>query len=556
MHLLKSLPIAIYARFSSSRQDERSIDDQVRRCREFIVQHYGPDRRVEVFTDYAVSGASLDRRGFEGMMSAVESGTVAAVVTEDVSRISRDFADAAQIFKRLQYARVPLLGVADGIDTSAKHGKLTYTLKSLVADLYLDDLRDKTLRGMEGRALAGYATGTVPYGYRTRPEFDERGRELGKRIDIDKLAASIVVRMYTEFVEGRSMSWIARTLNREGIASPRARTRHRFAGWSVGSLREIFRNERYIGVWRFKTMQWVKVPGTNRRLPRKRAADEVITRQRPELQVVPLSLWESVQARLARRRGHRKQVRSRYLLSGVLHCASCAGPMTISGGSGLRNTYYQCSTHRNKGLCSNGASVRAMDLVPEVLAAIRGQISGGLVRAAMDAHNGRDCAAVQNQIDARANALADTEGQIARLVDFVANGNERFDYITERLRALELAARSQKAELEFLRGDQKRQLPQVTRQCIGAAIVAVGGATREDVPPARERLKRWLGGAPMLFGGTHVELTLVPAALIDDIARRGAIGPRTVEGGAHAVRISVAHLLAQPRTWIGAERAA
>jgi DNA invertase Pin-like site-specific DNA recombinase len=49
MHLLNELPIAIYARFSSSRQNERSIDDQVRHCREFIAQHHGPDRRVEVF---------------------------------------------------------------------------------------------------------------------------------------------------------------------------------------------------------------------------------------------------------------------------------------------------------------------------------------------------------------------------------------------------------------------------------------------------------------------------------------------------------------------------
>lgn len=121
---------------------------------------------VEVFADYAVSGAGLNRPGFEALMAAVKAGLVTSIVTEDISRISRDFADAAHIFKELQYARVPLIGIADGIDTSAKHAKLTYTLKSLVADLYLDDLRDKTLRGLEvklprfgGRVRGfGYAT--------------------------------------------------------------------------------------------------------------------------------------------------------------------------------------------------------------------------------------------------------------------------------------------------------------------------------------------------------------------------------------------------------------
>ena len=97
---------AIYARFSSARQDERSIDDQIRRCRD----HLGlAAEQVEVFADYAVSGASLHRRGFESLMAAVDAGTITSIVTEDISRISRDFADAAQIFKRLQYARVPLI---------------------------------------------------------------------------------------------------------------------------------------------------------------------------------------------------------------------------------------------------------------------------------------------------------------------------------------------------------------------------------------------------------------------------------------------------------------
>ena len=95
---------AIYARFSSARQDERSIDDQVRRCRAHLNDRSSD---VEVFADYAVSGAGLNRPGFEALMTAVDSGLVTAIVTEDISRISRDFADAAHIFRRLQYRACP-----------------------------------------------------------------------------------------------------------------------------------------------------------------------------------------------------------------------------------------------------------------------------------------------------------------------------------------------------------------------------------------------------------------------------------------------------------------
>ena len=68
MHALQTGPVAIYARFSSEMQNERSIDDQVRRCREFITQQGGRGEDAKVFADYAVSGASLDRPGFEALM--------------------------------------------------------------------------------------------------------------------------------------------------------------------------------------------------------------------------------------------------------------------------------------------------------------------------------------------------------------------------------------------------------------------------------------------------------------------------------------------------------
>ena len=149
---LDSRRVAIYARFSTERQRETSIDDQVYRCRQYIAQAGGDADRAVVFSDYAISGASLDRPGFESLMAAVKSKRIDAIITEDISRISRDFADSAQLFKRLRYERVPLISIADGIDTSTRDAKLSFTLKSLVADLYLDDLRDKTMRGLEGRA--------------------------------------------------------------------------------------------------------------------------------------------------------------------------------------------------------------------------------------------------------------------------------------------------------------------------------------------------------------------------------------------------------------------
>jgi DNA invertase Pin-like site-specific DNA recombinase len=81
------------------------------------------------------------------------------------------------------FASVPLISISDGIDTSSKHAKLSFAVKSLLADMYIDDLRDKTLRGLEGRALAGFATGQVPCGYKTAAQ---PGHQIGRRILIDE----------------------------------------------------------------------------------------------------------------------------------------------------------------------------------------------------------------------------------------------------------------------------------------------------------------------------------------------------------------------------------
>lgn len=128
-------------------------------------------------------------------------------------------------------AQVPLISIADGINTTETSAKLTYTLKSTVAEIYLDDLRDKTRRGMQGRALHGYATGGIPYGYRTEPEHDARGEVRGYRILIHEEEAEIVRRIFRLYRDGHSHADIAKILNDENVPPPRPHSRRAAGGW-------------------------------------------------------------------------------------------------------------------------------------------------------------------------------------------------------------------------------------------------------------------------------------------------------------------------------------
>lgn len=245
----------------------------------------------------------------------------------------------------------------------------------------------------------------------------------------------------------------------------------------------MLRNERYVGVWRFKSMQWVKVPGTNRRLPRKRPASETMVRQRPDLLIVDLALWQSVQTAIAKgspMRGRRRP-KSRYLLSGILVCAHCGAGLTICGAS---PSYYRCPS-RVRGLCPNGASLRTAPLLADVFDEIRCALrKSSLLREALDVQNANRGEALQEQVEARRAALLEIEQQIERFVKFVADGADRLDYVAEKIGHLESDARVQKAEIEILSRILKKPIARTTtcEGCLGR-----GSTSKRDAGRSRRR---------------------------------------------------------------------
>ena len=75
---------------------------------------------------------------------------------------------------------------------------------------------ERTRRGRIARVKSGkYQLGSVPYGYRWRP--DKSG------YDPDPATAPIVVRLYTGVATGSTLETLAATLRREGVPTPTGR---------------------------------------------------------------------------------------------------------------------------------------------------------------------------------------------------------------------------------------------------------------------------------------------------------------------------------------------
>jgi DNA invertase Pin-like site-specific DNA recombinase len=152
---------AIYARYSSDNQRDASVADQLRVCREFAARQGWTV--VQEFTDHAISGATLLRSGFQALMRDALNGRFDIVLAEALDRFSRDQEDTAGLFKRLTFAGVNIVTLAEGNITHLHVG-----LKGTMNALFLKDLADKTRRGLRGRVELGKSGGGLCYGYRVR----------------------------------------------------------------------------------------------------------------------------------------------------------------------------------------------------------------------------------------------------------------------------------------------------------------------------------------------------------------------------------------------------
>ena len=80
--------VALYARDSTENQREASIEDQVRVCRATTEQNGWTV--VQTYADYAVSGTTLARPGYQSILADARADHFAIVVAESACAAERN----------------------------------------------------------------------------------------------------------------------------------------------------------------------------------------------------------------------------------------------------------------------------------------------------------------------------------------------------------------------------------------------------------------------------------------------------------------------------------
>ncbi|MHB8465048.1 MAG: recombinase family protein [Acidimicrobiales bacterium] len=214
----------------------------------------------------------------------------------------------------------------------------------------------------EGRFLGG----RPPYGYRladvgAHPNPSKAAD--GKRqhqLELDPVAAPVVRRIFTEYIEGLGLYAIAEGLTRDGIPSPSGhdpdRNRHRAAtrgAWGKTSVKVVLGNPRYTGrqVWNRQRRDEVLLDvedvalGHETKMRWNDPSDWVWSTEQahePIIDAETFAAAQRIRAASAHRPTEAKQHRTgrRYLLSGLVTCGICQRRMQGQPNHG--GTYYRC----------------------------------------------------------------------------------------------------------------------------------------------------------------------------------------------------------------------
>jgi site-specific DNA recombinase len=257
----------IYGRYSSDKQSDRSIEDQVRLCRERI--EADGCLLTQVYSDHAVSGATLLRPGIQALIDDAARGKFDLVYAEALDRISRDQENAAGFYKRMRFAEVSIITLSEGGITDLHVG-----LKGTMNAVFLKDLAEKTRRGLRGRIEACLSGGGITYGYDVVQGRSPDSAVAGQR-SINREEAHVVARIFRDYAAGKSPRAIAFEMNKDRIPGPSGKE------WGASTINGnakrgtgILNNELYVGRLVWNRLRYVKDPDSGKRRSRLNAPNQ------------------------------------------------------------------------------------------------------------------------------------------------------------------------------------------------------------------------------------------------------------------------------------------
>ena len=304
-------------RYSTDQQEETSIENQIRKCRDLAAKEGLTIHDDDLYSDRAVTGQAsgmAKRTAFRRMLDAWEAKLIDYVFAYELSRLTRDEADGALLLRRVRETGVIVI-TGDGIDTRRPNWEVQWMMALLMSGQEVRNVSTRTASSMHGVLVDGGMLSAPAFGYMLDPLRLQAGSKVrGSRWLIHEQHANVVRGMYRMRKAGLSASRIAADLNTRGIASPRAGRDGQPSTWRAASVHRVLANPVYRGVVVYQGSAY-----TRAKLRKKRQVPKLVDFQREHYRLVDDALWFACNppGNQAMRGG------VRHVLAGLMRCGDC-----------------------------------------------------------------------------------------------------------------------------------------------------------------------------------------------------------------------------------------
>lgn len=232
----QKLCVAAYCRVSSDSSDQ--LNSFVAQLNRYTALISSKDNwtLVDLYADEGISGTSMEKRpDFQRLISDCHRGLVDKVLVKSISRFARNTKDCLETIRELKSIGVGVYFEEQNIDTSNMSGELLAAVFASIAQKESESLSTKMRWSYQYRMKSGtFLPSSVPFGYVLQD----------RKIVVDEGRANLVRRIFSDYLEGKSMEEIAGWLNEENVP---VRIGWENRKWGRNAISYILSNERYIG---------------------------------------------------------------------------------------------------------------------------------------------------------------------------------------------------------------------------------------------------------------------------------------------------------------------
>ncbi|MCP4542299.1 MAG: recombinase family protein [Chloroflexi bacterium] len=350
---------------------------------------------VRIYTDAGHSARRESLRpDFERMLQDARAGHFDVLIVDKLDRFYRHLRGCLTTLDELRSCGVTFVSVRENLDFSTPWGKLTLTVLGMLAEIYIDNLRDETRKGKLQRARKGLHNGSAPLGYCrgncsscTDPNGpDYCPRYNGPNIQAYTAAHPLVHHPVESTAVELAFEWylsgdfsdgdIADRINDYAHTLPDGSTIHfrtkgrpgRFppSPFSKESVRHLLQRPFYTGL-----IPYYGKDAKGRKKKRDQVTSVFPGQHEPLVSSDDFQQAQKLRQRLAHRS---RQATSRkpniYPLSGLLICDSCGRPMRATGAAGKYRYYRDTTNIEHRGKCDQ-PTLRAEEIEGQVVAFLR-----------------------------------------------------------------------------------------------------------------------------------------------------------------------------------------